>query len=178
MDNIHNNGSGIVNGYPTLVHTQHAWIWINKLNNWTLIPFASPCPGSKMPINFLNQCSMIEEDKVVIITQNFDNFTTCTNILNLKTYQWSRVTSISSTTLPLGGFILTGMDHSRVYYLGGYKKNNSNNKTVYELSQETYQWTLTGIKLTIGMTNWDSIVLDSRLNLTQCMADKEHWPTT
>ncbi len=179
------NGSILIHGGATslngsdhnLVHTQNSWIWNDKMNIWTLVASASPCNGSKMPPTMKTQCSLIKHDKVVIITQNYEQYATCTNILNTHTFEWTVLTTTLSHNLPLGGFLITGTNKLDVFYLGGHTQHdNSDNKTVYELSQETRQWTLTNFKLRTAMTNWDSIVLDNNLNLTQYMADKALWP--
>ena len=100
---------------------------------------------------------------MVIVTQNYETFETCTSNLNVKTLQW---TLKSTMTIPLGGFILKGIDTSRIFYLGGFTNDgNEKNDTIYELVDN---WQVLELKLPYGMTAWDSILLDSRLNLTRC----------
>ena len=76
--------------------------------------------------------------------------------------------------LPLGGYLLIGIDPSRIFYLGGYTRNGtSDKKQVFELIEN---WELTEKKLPIAMTVMDTVFLDSRLNMTNCMTDQETWP--
>ncbi len=70
--------------------------------------------------------------------------------------------------------MLTGIEPNRAFYIGGYTKYSvSLNTSVYELSDK---WELTTTKLQLGITGWDSVVIDSRLNLTKCMTDPQVWP--
>ena len=116
------------------------------------------------------------EYNVVIVNQNFMDFATCTSELNIDNYEWKKKSQNQNDLLPLAGFILTGIDSSRVFYLGGFTNhvNKSDNRTVYELRNNN--WELTETKLTFGMTGFDAIFMDSRLNLTKCVSDKDIWP--
>ncbi len=154
------------------IHDEEAYVWSS--GHWLKVNISSPCPPSRQPIVALQQCAARGSNEVVILSQNFENSTSCTRILDIHNLKWTRVSSM--TNLPLGGFILTGINTMEVYYLGGYTKSktiSNSNRTVFKLKNE---WTLISMKLPFAMTSWDSIVLDSRLNVTQCMADVHHWP--
>ena len=151
-------------------HDNEAYIWAN--GKWLKVNSSSPCPSSRQPVTILQQCALKGPDLVVIIAQNFNDFTTCTSLLNVTSFEWHQITSTDNKLLPIGGFILTGVDLNSIYYFGGYfASSDSNNKTVFEL---TNKWTMTTMKLPFAMTGLDSIVIGSQLNLTQCVADVNH----
>ena len=167
--NIGNGNIFIYGGISSLVEARYqhydnfAYIWKNQYQSWIKISTPSPCPISFKPPEILQQCSLMGSSKIVILAQNFNKSSVCTNIFNLDTLEWSerRLDSI-----PLAGFILTGFDPSRVFYIGGL---STDNRTVYELRHA--KWVLTKLTLPYGMTGFDAVLLDSRLNLTQCKAD-------
>ncbi len=165
--------SNYVNSTKPLLHANSAWIWTDTFTNWTSIPTESPCPTSIQPPEILQQCTLRGENEVVIVTQNFLDFTTCTSALNIKNYAWTKIQT--QNLLPLAGFILTGIDSSRVFYLGGFTNQvNSDNRTVFELRNN--HWELTETRLTFGITGFNALFMDSRLNLTKCVSDRQVWP--
>ena len=158
--------------FTKLEHDDEAWLW--KDNHWLPVTSQSPCPKSRQPITILQQCAIKGANKVVIISQNFDDFTTCTSVLNIRNFEWTQISLTKDLILPIGGLILTGIDSNDLYYLGGYTNmSDSSNRTVFEL---TNKWVPANMKLPFAMTLWDSLLLDNQLNLTECMADVQHWP--
>ncbi len=167
-----NDSHTVHNDYPVLAYSNLAWIWNN--GNWSRIPTPAPCPSSRLPPTIMQQCAMKGSSKVVILHQDFRYFTTCTSLLDLITSKW--ISLSLSNKMPLGGFMLQGIQPHRTYYIGGYTRYDiGGNTSVYELT--TKEWKLIKTELQFGLTGWNSMVLDSRLNLTKCMKDSDIWPT-
>ena len=78
-----------------------------------------------------------------VIVATFGNGTSCTSILNLFTYEWDLVDA-KNTNIPVGGHLVTSIDESRVFYLGG-TYNGSPSLNVYKLFQTG--WSMTKAKL-------------------------------
>ena len=159
------------NNYDNILHDNEAWIWNH--DKWSMVTTASPCPPSRQPVTILQQCVMKGIHEIIIITQNFNDFTSCTSILTIASFEWTKITSNKDHTLPIGGFLLTGIDFNNtcIFYLGGFGR--SNNQSVFELAD---QWMLTTMKLPFGITAWNSLISDSKLNFTDCKSDVHHWP--
>ncbi len=168
------NVSAEHNGYPILEFSNLAWILDDKKDMWTNVKTNSPCDSSRLPPTMMQQCVKKGPSEVVILHQNFEDFSTCTSLLNVATFEWVKIASSQMGKLPLGGFMLSGVQPFTTFYLGGYNYDlSTSNNTVYEL---TNKWELTNTQLAFGMTGWDSMVMESRLNLTKCKMDKEIWP--
>ncbi len=169
LTNLEFNTSMSHNGYPVMNYDNSAWTWNSKYGYWSKIITESPCPSSKLPPVIMQQCASKGPFEVVILHQDFESFTTCTSLINVKTLKWTKISSSKSNDLPVGGFILTGIDPMRTFYLGGYTNLiSSHNRSIYELKSD---WEVMNVKLNFSITGWDSMVLDSRLNLTKCLND-------
>ncbi len=161
--------------WTLIIHHNLAWIWNDIDRNWTEIKAKSPCPESRQPPYIMQQCTMRNTEEIIILTQNFNDMSTCTSILNVKTFEWTMITSSRSNELPLGGFILTGNNPSKIFYLGGYHNNEqSNNRTIHELDNN--EWRLNMYKLPFAMTGFDSKFWPEQVNMTKCTSDTSIWP--
>ncbi len=165
--------TSVLNGYPVLKYSNLAWI--GNGYQWSMVPTNSPCPSSNLPPTIMQQCALKGNSEVAILHQNFLDFSTCTSLLNIKTFEWTKVTHSLTDDLPLGGFILQGIESHRTFYIGGNSQHDRTDdmKRVFEL---TNRWELLKTKLEFGIAGWNSMVLDSRLNITKCLADSDIWP--
>ena len=89
----------------------------------------------------------------------------CTSILDTASLRWSKVKS--QINLPYGGYLLSGRDLSRVFYIGG-----RNATTVYELDEENV-WKLSHIQLPFAMSIHKSYFSQGSPNLTECAQDHD-----
>ncbi len=172
---IYGGFSHLNNHSLPIVHNNAAWNWKRSNDNWTRIPTASPCPPSRFFIHVMQQCAWKQPFEVVILHQDYVEATSCASLLNVETFEWIRIVE-TSTLLPLGGFLLTGSNMQKMFYIGGhgsYPFKESGRKTIYKLNQH---WELTKMELPFGISAWDTKLIESRVNVSQCTQDEAKWP--
>ena len=170
-------------------HTNLAWIWRGDDEKWESIPTKCPCQGSIMPAIMMEQCALRGQFEVVIVNQNFDKLTTCTSVLNISSFTWIKVSQANN--LSMGGFILTGLNPMRTFYIGGLLDgldvNNVPDQSYAATFHDAYSnyvfelinddWIMMDMKLPYNISQMYSILINGNLNMTQCVKDKEIWPT-
>ncbi len=145
------------------IYSNKAYLWVNE--TWLSIKKENPCSNDGQDLAFQQTCVeriISNETQIVIVT--FGNKTSCTSILNLDTYDWSRVNDVS---MPIGGHLVTSLDRTRVFYLGGlyYKREESQSLDVYELSSAI--WMLAAeAKLPFGISSNETKSYPSVHNVT------------
>ena len=146
-----------------LDHSEDAFIWHEYNSTWTMIKSKSPCPQMAQPVVFPLQCvtRIVGEAIEVIVISSNDDGEICTSALNIDTLQWIEIDG----NLPFGGFLLTGNDQCKVYYVGGIQQDS-----VFELSLNN-EWRQIEAKLPFPMAMNDTYFTLSQLNVTECASD-------
>ncbi len=125
-------------------------MWTN--GSWSLIPTENPCSNNGQDLAFLQPCTLRVANEIIIVT--FTNRNTCTSILNLQTYNWILLNT-TYVNIPIGGHLVTSVDKSRVFYLGGldHKKDalETQSLDIYELNYNG--WNLIEAKLPFGISS-------------------------
>ncbi len=137
------------------INNTNSWIWHETTQKWHSIPSVSPCEGRGFPYENLNlihkdQCTLVNDTFIVTLRNN------CTSMLDTKDMRW---TTISEQKLPLNGYLLSGVDPSQLFYIGG------SDKIFQWLNNE---WTLMAVKLPFSMSWQDAYFTETRLNITNC----------
>ncbi len=145
-------------------YSNNAYVWSNE--SWSLIPTENPCSNEGQNLAFQQPCTkrfMSNQTEMVIIT--FGNKNPCTSILNLDSYEWSKV-NITQDDIPTGGHLVTSIDKKCVFYLGGlyYEPQERQSFDVYELSDAG--WQLTEAKVPFGISSNETKSYASLHNVT------------
>ncbi len=145
-------------------YSNDAYIWIN--GNWSRIPQESPCSNADQDLAYQQPCAArIESEQVEIAMVTFSRGKSCTSVLNLFTYAWSLVDA-SKVNIPIGGHLVTSVDKSQVFYLGGlyYTPQEIQSFDVYQLVSTG--WKLTNAKLQFGISSNETKSYPSTHNVT------------
>ncbi len=152
------NGSKIL-----LQHSEDAFMWQEAKGSWIKLQSKSPCPLSLQPVAFSLQCvKRTVNDAIEVIITSLLNDKICTSTFNVNTLQWGKADDVR---LPLGGFLLLGIDKSSVFYVGGWQKDS-----ILELSVNN-EWRKMDTKLPFPMAMNDTYFTPSELNVTDCALD-------
>ena len=131
-----------------------------------MIPEENPCPIIEQDLAFQQPCTSIadgHDTKVVIVT--FRNRKSCTSKLNLQTHDWERIPT-NEVNIPIGGHLMTSIDGTRVFYLGGiyYEPREVQSLDIFELTASG--WTLIVAKLPFQVSSNETKSYPSLHNVT------------
>ena len=150
---------------PSYECSNQAYIMSNE--TWSLVPMTNPCTNNGQNLAYQQPCTSRmhgNDTEIVIVTFNQTN--SCTSILNIKTYQW--ILLHTDVDIPLGGHLVTSLDKTRVFYLGGIfngpRAHYDQSLDVYELGSSG--WKLTIAKLPFGIVSNETRSYPSLHNIT------------
>ncbi len=148
----------------TLTYSNEAFLWVNE--TWLSIMNENPCSNNGQDLAFQQPCTkriLLNQTQIIIIT--FGNKNSCTSILNLNTHGWIIIDD-TEVSIPIGGHLVTSLDKTRVFYLGGlyYSPEEKQSLDVYELSSNG--WLLTQAKLPFGISSNETKSYPSLHNVT------------
>ncbi len=148
-----------------ITYSNFAFLWSDE--KWAKIPNENPCPLGNQGLTFQQPCaSRVQGNQTNVIIVTFPNSNhPCTSMLNMNTFEWSLVPN-TGLTIPMGGHLITSLDHSKVFYLGGIYNGHQTSQSldVYELGSNG--WQLTGIKLPFGIVSNETKSYPSLHNVT------------
>ncbi len=128
-------------------YSNQAFIWSHYI--WSNISTDNPCSNNGQDLSLQQPCTKrAKANHTDIIIVTFANATSCTSILNLVTYDWD-IVNVTNTNIPIGGHLVTSVDNSRVFYMGGILPGQRQALDVYELTQTG--WQITEPKLPYGI---------------------------
>lgn len=145
-------------------YSNQAFYWSN--GSWLHIFQENPCGNNGQDLSFQQPCvSRMRSNDAEAIIVTFVNGSSCTSILNLRTRTWMVVGSFK-TNIPIGGHLVTSLDKSRVFYLGGlyYEPHETQSLDIYELKASG--WRLIEPKLPFGISSNETKSYRSSHNVT------------
>ncbi len=146
-------------------YSNKAYLW--SKGNWLQIPEENPCSNDGQDLAFQQPCTTrVKSDEIEVVIVTFSQRKACTSVLNLNTLQWSMI-DISKVTIPIGGHLVTSLDKSRVFYLGGIYYDHEismQSLDMYELGANG--WELKDVKLPFGVGSNETYSYASLHNVT------------
>ncbi len=150
--------------HQNIHYSNKAYLWSNE--TWSEVPTENPCPIEGQDLAYQQPCTnRVQSNQMDVIIVTFAKGNSCTSIFNLLTYNWSSVTG-TKTNIPIGGHLVTSLDETRVFYIGGlyHKPNTMQSLDVYELVNN--EWRLTEAKLPFGISSNETKTYHSLHNVT------------
>ena len=129
-----------------------------KSRTWSLIwasKFSNECGGSQpvgvgglRPVDFrIHPCrpaAVISQDKLLVLSEDYENGTALLFNLNLKTFQWTRMASMHLKSKPtslasLGKILMSSSEASLIYFFRTARSRQSNH-IPDQIRIPTYYW--------------------------------------
>ncbi len=164
VNSIHFNQTVTGQNIVTYLYSNKAYLWVNE--TWFFIPEENPCLNKGQDLTFQQPCiEMIESNQTRVVIVTFGNETSCTSILNLDTFKWSRIDD-AETLIPIGGHLVTSLDKTRVFHLGGiyFRLEETQSLDIYELT--SIGWEMSEAKLPFGISSNETKSYPSQHNVT------------
>ncbi len=131
-------------------YSNEAYMWSG--DNWFKIPKENPCSNNGQDLAFQQSCAQrIKSDRIEVVVVTFNKKKACTSIINLLSNGWTRING-SDVKIPFGGHLVTSLDKSKVFYLGGiyYEPQEVQSYDVYELKPNDWQLTIAELPIAIS----------------------------
>ncbi len=148
----------------TFNYSNQAYLWVN--DSWSSIPVKNPCSNKGQDLAFQQPCAeQIISNQTLVVIVTFIKRVSCTSILNLNTYEWTKVNNVD-VLIPIGGHLVMSIDKTSVFYMGGlyYKPEESQSLDIFELGSNG--WRLIEAKLPFGISSNETKSYPSTHNIT------------
>ncbi len=149
----------------TYEYSNSAYLWSS--GNWSLIQTKNPCGNDGQNLAFEQPCtSRVRSNVTELVVVTFNKTNSCTSIFNLISYNWSIVNAMN-VDIPFGGHLITSIDQTRVFYLGGIyfiDHEETQSLDVFELGVNG--WQLIVAKLPFGIASNETKIYQSLHNVT------------